>query len=122
MLAADPEAILARLRAACLALPQTDEVISHGVPAFRVGGKMFAYFRHNHHRDDLTCVCLKTSGHEEQEFLVEADPDLFSRPAYLWPSGWIALSLASPGLDWDHVDARILSSWRLAAPRRLAGI
>ncbi|WP_372783692.1 MmcQ/YjbR family DNA-binding protein [Phenylobacterium sp.] len=121
MLSADPDAVLERLRAACLALPETDEIISHGIPAFRVAGKMFAYFRHNHHGDDTTAVCVKTSGRDEQEMLIEADPELFSRPAYLWPSGWVAMSLAGDP-DWGHVEGRLLTSWRLAAPKRLAAI
>jgi phosphoribosylglycinamide formyltransferase-1/phosphoribosylamine--glycine ligase/phosphoribosylglycinamide formyltransferase/phosphoribosylformylglycinamidine cyclo-ligase len=82
---------------------------------------MFAYFRHNHHGDGMTVACIKTGGRDEQEMLLEADPELFSRPAYLWPSGWIAMSLAGEP-DWDHVEARLLTSWRLAAPRRLAGV
>ena len=121
-LAREPDAVLLRLRASCLALPETDEIVSHGIPAFRVAGKMFAYFRHNHHGDDTTAVCVKTTGRDEQEMLMEADPDLFTWPAYIGPSGWIAMSLAADELDWDHVDARLLSSWRLAAPKRLAGI
>ncbi|WP_310542797.1 hypothetical protein [Phenylobacterium sp.] len=28
--------------------------------------------------------------------LIEADPELFSRPAYLWPSGWVGMNLVSP--------------------------
>ena len=59
---------------------------------------------------------------ELAEMLIEAAPDLFSRPAYLWPSGWVAMSLADPDIDWAHVEARLLTSWRLAAPKRLAGI
>src|SRR4051812_15898273 len=122
MPAADPDAMLARLRASCLALPESDEIVSHGMPGFRVAGKMFAYFRHNHHGDGMTVVCVKTSGRDEQEMLLEADPDLFSRPAYLWPSGWVAMSLADPDVDWRHVEARLLASWRLAAPKRLAAL
>jgi hypothetical protein len=119
MLAHDPDATLARLRALCLALPDTDEVISHGIPAFRVAGKMFGYFRHNHHGDGLTCICVKTTGREEQELLIEMDPELYSRPAYLWPSGWVAISLAAEDTDWEHVDARLRTSWRLAASKKL---
>ncbi|WP_394762071.1 MmcQ/YjbR family DNA-binding protein [Phenylobacterium sp.] len=121
-LAREPDAVLLRLRTSCLALPETDEIVSHGIPAFRVAGKMFAYFRHNHHGDETTAVCVKTTGRDEQEMLMEADPDLFTWPAYIGPSGWIAMSLAADELDWDHVEARLLSSWRLAAPKRLAGI
>jgi hypothetical protein len=120
MLSADPAAVLDRLRAICLALPETDERISHGSPAFAVAGKMFAYFWHNHHGDGLTCVCLKTTGRDEQELLIEADPDLYSWLPYLGPSGWIGLSLAAVDLDWSHVEARVVGSWRLAAPKRLA--
>ena len=119
MLSSTPDAVLVRLRAACRALPETDETISHGIPAFRVAGKMFAYFRHNHHGDDRTVVCLKTTGRDEQDLLIEADPDLYSWPAYIGPSGWIAMNLAPVDIDWNHVAERIASSWRLAAPRRL---
>lgn len=121
MLSSDPDAACARLRALCLAMPQTGERISHGIPAFDVAGKMFAYFRHNHHGDGLTCVCVKTSGRDEQEMLMEADPDTFSWPAYIGPSGWIAVSLADAVVDWGLVAARVETSWRLAAPRRLLG-
>jgi hypothetical protein len=113
----DPKGAEARVRALCLALPEAGERISHGIPAFDVAGKMFAYFRHNHHGDDMTVVCVKTSGRDEQEFLLEADPDVYSRPPYLWPSGWIAVDLAEP--DWDLIEGRLKTSWRLAAPKRL---
>ena len=122
MLSSTPDVVLARLRAACLALPKTDEVISHGIPAFRVAGKMFAYFRHDHHGDGRTNVCVKTTGRDEQEMLIEADPDTYSRPAYLWPSGWVAVSLADGVIDWGLIEVRLESSWRLAAPRRLSDL
>jgi hypothetical protein len=117
MLSDDPKATEQRVRELCLALPETGERISHGIPAFDVAGKMFAYFRHNHHGDGRTVVCVKTSGRDEQEMLWEADPDTYSKPAYLWPSGWVALSLAPP--DWTLVEERLKTSWRLAAPKRL---
>lgn len=116
-----PRIVLERLRALCLALPEADEKVSHGIPAFQVAGKMFAYFRHDHHGDGRTAVCLKTTGREEQEMLIEADPALYSWPAYLGPSGWIALDLAPEDTDWAHVEARVLTSYRLAAPMRLRG-
>ena len=117
MLSSDPDAACARLRALCLALPQTGERISHGIPAFDVAAKMFAYFRHDHHGDGVTCVCVKTSGRDEQEKLMQADPVTFSWPAYIGPSGWIAISLADTVADWVLVAARVETSWRLAAPR-----
>jgi hypothetical protein len=123
MLCLDPDAVLKRLRVSCLALPETDEVLSHGSPAFRVAGKMFCYFWHSHHGDGLTVACVKISGRDEQELLLEADPGLYSWLPYLSPGGgWIGVQLASPELDWEHLEARLLSSWRLAAPKRLAAI
>lgn len=119
MLSEDPDLVLERLRALCLALPEAEELVSHGIPAFRAGGKMFAYFRHNHHGDGRTVVCVKTAGGDEQSMLIEADPELYSWPAYLGPSGWVALNLAPAATDWRHVAARVRASYRLAAPRRL---
>ncbi|WP_293676249.1 MmcQ/YjbR family DNA-binding protein [uncultured Phenylobacterium sp.] len=117
MLAADPTAVEARVRALCLALPETGERVSHGIPAFDVAGKMFAYFRHDHHADGMTVVCVKTSGRDEQEMLWEADPATYIKPAYLWPSGWVGIVLERA--DWDLVEVRLKTSWRLAAPKQL---
>jgi hypothetical protein len=110
---------LEMVRELCLALPGTAEKISHGIPAFSVGGKMFAYFRDNHHGDGKTVVCVKTSGREEQDMLIDAEPDLYSWPAYIGPQGWIAINIAPADTDWQHVEDRIARSWELAAPRRL---
>ncbi|GAA0730569.1 MmcQ/YjbR family DNA-binding protein [Sphingomonas japonica] len=118
-LALDPQAALDSVRAAAQALPETGEKISHGIPAFEVAGRMFAYFRHDHHGDGRTVVCVKTSGREEQDLLIEADPDLYSWPAYIGPSGWIAMAIGQPDTEWAHVEDRIARSWELAAPKRL---
>ncbi|MEP7129797.1 MAG: MmcQ/YjbR family DNA-binding protein [Sphingomicrobium sp.] len=108
---------LERIRAAALDLPETAERVSHGQPTFFVAGKQFAQFRDNHHGDGRTVVCVRTSSLDEQAMLLEADPQTYSRPAYL-PS-WISIDLAGDTVDWDHVADRIAQSWELAAPRRL---
>lgn len=113
------DATLVRVRELALELPEASEKISHGIPAFAVGGRMFAYFRRDHHGDGRTVVCVKTSGREEQDMLIESDPDLYSWPAYIGPSGWIAINIAPDETDWDHVADRLAQSWELAAPRRL---
>ncbi len=113
------EQLLERVSQLCLALPETATKLSHGQPAFSVAGKMFAYFSDDLHGDGRTAILLKTSGLEEQEMLIESDPDLYFRPPYLGPSGWIALRLDQGDPDWDHVGDRIAQSWELAAPRRL---
>jgi len=105
------------VRQAALALPGTEEKLSHGQPTFFVAGKQFAQFRANHHGDTRTVVCVRTSGADEQAMLLEADPDTYSVPAYL-PS-WVSINLSAEEVDWDHVGDRIAASWELAAPRRL---
>ena len=110
---------LNRVRQAALELPETEERLSHGQPTFFVAGKQFAQFRDNHHGDGETVVCVRTSGLDEQAMLIEADPQTYSKPAYLGPSGWISINLAGEKVDWGHVADRIAASWELAAPRRL---
>ena len=107
------------IRQTALTLPETEERVSHGQPTFFVAGKQFAQFRDNHHGDGKTVVCVKTSGVDEQAMLIAADPELYSRPAYLGPSGWVSISVAGDDVDWTHVADRIARSWELAAPRRL---
>ena len=116
----DPEADLARLRAIALARPQAAERVSHGQPVFYIDkGKIFAWFMHDHHGVDITAVAVKTSGEEEQAMLVEQQPDLYYRPAYLAPSGWIGLRVDGEAVDWDHVADRVAMSWELVAPSKL---
>ena len=102
---------------AALQLPGTEERLSHGQPTFFVAGKQFAQFRANHHGDSKTVVCVRVSSLDEQAMLLEADPETYSKPAYL-PS-WISINLQGRDVDWDHVGDRIAASWELAAPRRL---
>jgi hypothetical protein len=110
---------LDKVREAALELPETEEKLSHGQPTFFVAGKQFAQFRDNHHGDGKTVVCVKTSSLDEQAMLLESDPETYSKPAYLGPSGWVSINLAGDRVDWDHVADRIAASWELAAPRRL---
>lgn len=110
---------LAKVRALALELPETEERLSHGQPTFFVAGKQFAQCRADHHGDGRTVVCVRTSGVDEQEMRIEADPATYSRPAYLGPSGWVSVNLAGERVDWSLVADRIAASWELAAPRRL---
>ena len=116
----DPEGVLARVREICLALPEAAERLSHGEPGFHIEkGKFFAYFSHNHHNDGITAVHVKTSGMDEQAMLIEADPEVYYRPPYLGPSGWVGIRLDTEEIDWDRVADRVATSWEMVAPRRL---
>jgi hypothetical protein len=110
---------LEKVRAAALELPETEERLSHGQPTFFVAGKQFAQFRDNHHGDGKTVVCVRTSSLDEQAMLLESDPETYSKPAYLGPSGWVSINLKGDKVDLDHVADRIAESWELAAPRSL---
>ena len=108
---------LDQVREIALELPETAEKLSHGQPTFFVAGKQFAQFRDNHHGDRRTVVCVRVSGLDEQAMLLEADPETYSKPAYM-PS-WLSINIAGENVDWGHVGDRIAASWELAAPRRL---
>ncbi|MBU2032842.1 MAG: MmcQ/YjbR family DNA-binding protein, partial [Alphaproteobacteria bacterium] len=103
--------------------PETDARSSHGAPGWRVGGeksgKFFAYVSVRHHGEDAVALLVKTSGADEMAALIEADPVIYYRPAYYGASGWIAIRLDRPGVDWGHVRDWLEKSWRAVAPRRL---
>lgn len=119
----DPAALLARVRALALALPQTDERESHGSPGFRVGGektgKFFAYFADQHHGTEHIAVLVRTGSLDELLSLVEDQPEVYYKPAYYGASGWVGIILNRPGVDWDAVGEWLTRSWRGAAPKRL---
>ena len=118
-----PEAVLARVRELALGLPAAEEKLSHGMPGFFVtGGKFFAYFTRDHHSDGITALLVKASGVEEQAQLIENDPELYYRPAYFGPSGWIGIRLDAGAVDWGHIEEWLTRSWRVSAPKRLAGL
>lgn len=118
-----PDYLLDRVRALALALPQVDEVTSHGMPCFGIEkGKKFAYFTQDHHGDGVIAIIVKTSAPEEQAMLIENDPDLFYRPAYFGTAGWVGIRLDGSEVDWDHIGERLARSWRTVAPRKLTGL
>lgn len=119
----DPSALLARVRALALAMPETDERESHGSPGFRVGGektgKYFAYFADQHHGTPYIALLVRTGSMDELLALVEDQPEVYFKPAYYGASGWVGIILNRPGVDWDAVAEWLERSWRGAAPKRL---
>jgi hypothetical protein len=115
----DDDPLLAGVREQALALPGAAEKVSHGRPAFYTQ-KVFAYFgcatksdgrwvQHPHH----LCVLLEPG---ERLALLEEGA---IAPAYLAPSGWIAVDLATWSSDWTRVAELLDASFRVTAPRRL---
>ncbi|AWW75295.1 phosphoribosylglycinamide formyltransferase [Erythrobacter sp. KY5] len=123
----DPDYLFAKLRELALALPETHERDSHGSPGFRVGseksGKFFAHFSDQHHGSQHIAVLVKTGSMDELLDLVEAQPEVYFKPAYYGASGWIGVILNRPphtrGVDWEHVGEWLHRSWRSVAPARL---
>ncbi len=106
-----------------LSMPETRFQTSHGSPGWKVGsqssGKFFAIMWNRHHGEEAVGVLVKCSGQDEMAQLIEAEPDLYFRPAYYGPSDWIGIKLDRPRVDWDHVTNWLQRSWLAVAPPRL---
>lgn len=117
-----PEYLIAQVRERAMALPEADEVLSHGMACFGIiKGKKFAYISNDHHGDGKVSLLVKISGAEEQAILIETDPDRYYRPAYFGDS-WVGIRLDLGDNDWDHIDDWLAKSWRAVAPRKLAAM
>ena len=103
---------------ACLGLPETEEILSHGSPNFRIiKGKVFATFTVNHHGDGRIALWLAASA-ATQDHLVRSEPRHFFVPPYLGPRGWLGLRL-DKGISWKRVGALVQDAYQCVAPARL---
>jgi predicted DNA-binding protein (MmcQ/YjbR family) len=100
--------VLARVRAICLALPDTKETPTWGKPHFRVGEKIFAGC------EDGVVGMKLDKGHATA--LIAADPRC-TRAPYVGHAGWISMDLGG-AVNWDEVRELILESYRLIAPKK----
>ncbi|MBO9696768.1 MAG: phosphoribosylglycinamide formyltransferase [Sphingopyxis sp.] len=117
-----PGYLRARVRELAMALPEADEVTSHGMPCFGiVKGKKFAYFTEDHHGDGKIALLVKISGGDEQAALIELDENRYYRPAY-FGDGWIGIRLDLGDTDWDAIGEWLRKSWLAIAPKKLAGL
>ena len=115
--------ITGRVGELALALPETSFQTSHGSPGWKVGSKsgskFFAIMWNRHHGEEAVGLLVKCSGQDEMVQLIEAEPELYFRPAYYGPSDWIGIKLDRPRVDWDHVAGWLQRSWLAMAPPRL---
>ncbi len=117
-----PEFAVQQVRDRAMALPEADEILSHGMPCFGIiKGKKFAYVARNHHEDGKLALLVKISGVEEQAMLIDMDPDRYYRPAY-FGDGWIAMRLDLGDVDWDDIADWLRKSWRAVAPKKLTAM
>lgn len=114
----DDDKYLARVRELCLALPESDEKVSHGRPAFFTK-KVFAYYGGSVKTGDEwtehSSAVMVQPDPADRTALLE-DPRTFA-PAYLGPSGWIGINL-DVDTDWTEIAELLDASFRLTAPKR----
>jgi hypothetical protein len=116
--ARDRERILVRIRELCLALPETSERLSHGVPTFFVRDKRaFVMVLTNHHGDGRFAIwCAAPAG--LQHMLVEADAERFFVPPYVGHRGWLGVRL-DRGIEWDELAGIVEDAYAEVAPPKL---
>ena len=106
-----------RLRAICLALPETTEKIAWGEPTWRVKGRLFAQLDDHHHGADHLAVWLPAPL-GEQESMIFLDPERFFRPPYVGQRGWVGVRIDRRP-DWTMVARLVKQAYRETAPPRL---
>ncbi len=109
---------LAEVRAACLALPEVTERLSHGAPTFFVRDKKsFVMFHDDHHGDGILGIwCAAPPGAQAE--LVETEPERFFRPPYVGHRGWLGVRLdVAP--DWAELRQIAADAYRQVAPKTL---
>lgn len=109
---------LERVRALCLALPETSERPSHGSPSFFVRDKKtFVMYMDNHHGDGrLALWCSAPPG--AQAALVDEEPERFFVPPYVGHRGWLGFRL-DRGYDPDELAGILEDAYAEVAPARL---
>ncbi len=110
---------LAHIRRICLALPETNERLSHGSPCFFIRDKKsFVYFHDANRYDEVgtNIWCPAPPGVQEQ--MVDAEPSRFYRPPYVGHRGWIGVRLdVEP--DWEEIAGIVEEAFRHVAPNRV---
>ena len=107
-----------RLRRLCLSIPGTMEKLSHGEPTFFTPTRVFAMFANNHHDDGHIAVWLPM-GPGVQDALIEEAPEIYLRPPYVGPSGWIGVEMAR--VDDEPLRSLIREAFNLIAAKERAG-
>jgi hypothetical protein len=109
-------AILARVRKACLALPDVTERASHGAPTWFIGAKKsFCNFVDNHHGDGRVALwCCATL--DAQAMLIDTNPEVYFRPPYVGHTGWVGVRLDRKA-PWKEIERAIEAAYVSRAGR-----
>jgi hypothetical protein len=110
-----PRTPVERLRAICLALPDTTEKVAWGEPTWRVGGRLFAQLDDHHHGAEHLAVWLPAAL-GVQEMVVRSDPTRFFVPPYVGPRGWIGVRIDGRP-DWKLVTTLVHDAYTQVAAK-----
>ena len=112
------ETALAKVRAACLALPEVNERLSHGSPTFFIRDKKtFVMFLADHHGDGRLALWVAAAPGVQAE-MVDEEPDRFFVPPYVGHRGWLGVRLDRKP-DWAEVAGICEDAYRQVAPQSL---
>lgn len=112
----ESKALIERVRAICMALPDVTEQIAWGEPTWRVGGKIFAQLDDHHHGSAHVSVWLPAPD-GAQAALIDAEPERIFRPPYVGHKGWIG-AILDGDCNWAMVEALVTQAYDLVAARR----
>ncbi len=113
--------LLERVRSLALALPETEERLSHGRPWFHIVGRpAFAVYGSGTKGPEKVMHPHAVVVHvdDDERPAREQDPRFFV-PAYLGPRGWLGIDVDRPDTDWVEIAELLDASWRHSAPPRL---
>ena len=111
-----------RVRALCLALPETTERLSHGEASWFVGKRQFATSADRHHDDRRALWLAAPPGVQEHQ--IQTDPERYFRPPYVGHRGWLGAYL-DVDIDWVELESFVRLAWLSSATptiRRRAGV
>lgn len=106
------------VRSICNSLPETEERLSHGHPAWFVRGKkQFATYYARHHGETKPHIwCAAPPG--AQEALVAAQPEVYFRPKYVGHRGWLGVYLDG-GIDRQTLEGLLTEAFLAVSPASL---
>lgn len=124
-----PPEILGRLRSVCLGLPETYEEHAWVGTRWRVRKKTFAHvltvdrewppvYARAVGATGPTCVMTFRAIPEELDALCETGPPFYRAP---WGSNVLGM-IMDGDVDWEEVAELLTESYRILAPRKLAGL
>ncbi len=114
--AAGTAAALAQVRTFCLALADVTEKISHGFPTYFYKKRVLGYFLDNHHGDGRLALWLPAEP-GVQDMLIDSNPEVYFKPPYVGPSGWIGVRLDRDAA-WPEVASLIDAAHTLLVAKR----